>query len=245
MMFYCQGQILILIGIFLFCMQILKRLIIEMREMDVLALKDNGQLWANQYDQMPLQSVQAILISFSVVQILMMLAIMGYLFRFAQQGIQWSNKQEKSRSRGFFLVIGCIILPLYDCYLAYETTVMNKYVDQIPELESNLMPRYLMWIIYSLTLQTAIMALQGFFATSCSSKFMTQNFIYIKIFQFAMLVLLFVFMFINLINFQSLRGFGVSSYINDNWPRVLKSIDMREFDSGLLACEGGKYLQNT
>ena len=42
MMFYCQGQILFLIGIFLFCMQILKRLIIEMREMDVLALKDNG-----------------------------------------------------------------------------------------------------------------------------------------------------------------------------------------------------------
>ena len=50
------------------------------------------------------------------------------------------------------MIIGCIILPLYDVYLAYETTVMNKYVDNIPELEQNLMPKYLMWIIYSLTI---------------------------------------------------------------------------------------------
>jgi len=50
MMSYCQLQIMILIGIYLFCMQIVKDLIVEMREMDVLALKDNGQLWANQYD---------------------------------------------------------------------------------------------------------------------------------------------------------------------------------------------------
>ena len=71
---------------------------------------------------------------------------------------------------------------------------------------------------------------------------MTKNYIFIKIFQFILLVLLFIFMFINLINFQSLNGFGVSSYLENNWPRVLKSIDMREFDSGLLACEGGKYL---
>ena len=170
---------------------------------------------------------------------------MGYLFGFAQQGIRWSNKQEKSRSRSYFLIIGCIILPLYDVYLAYETTVMNKYVDNIPELEQNLMPKYLMWIIYSLTFQTAIMAVQGFLAASCSSDYMTKNYIFIKIFQFILLVLLFIFMFINLINFQSLNGFGVSSYLENNWPRVLKSIDMREFDSGLLACEGGKYLQNT
>ena len=52
-------------------------------------------------------------------------------------------------------------------------------------------------------------------------------------------------MFINLINFQGLRGFGVSDYLDGNWPRILKSIDMREFDEGLIACEGGKYLQDT
>lgn len=119
--------------------------------MDVLALKDNGQLWANRHNQMPLQSVQAIVISFAVVQLLMMVAIMWYLFRFSQSGIQWSNKQEKSRSRGFFLIIGCIVLPLYDVYLAYETTVMHKFVEHSPELLQNLMPRYLMWSIYSLT----------------------------------------------------------------------------------------------
>ena len=88
-------------------------------------------------------------------------------------GIQWSNKQVQSRSRGYFLVIGCIILPLYDCYLAFSTRQMREYVKDVPELEENLMPKYLMWIIYSLTMQTCIMAIVGFFATICTSKFMT------------------------------------------------------------------------
>lgn len=89
------------------------------------------------------------------------------------------------------------------------------------------------------------MALVGYFAIVCSNKFLTTNFIYLKIIQFVLLIFLFFFMFINLINFQGLKGFGASSYLEDNWPRVLKDIDMREFDSGLLACEGGKYLQDT
>jgi len=130
---------------------------------------------------MPLQSVQAIVISFSIVQMLMMMAIMWYLFRFSQFGISCSNKQEKSRSRGFFLVIGCIVLPLYDVYLAYETTTMHKFVSDSPELLVNLMPRYLVWIVYSLTFMTAIMALVGYFAVVCSNRFMTTNFIYIKL----------------------------------------------------------------
>lgn len=103
--------------------------------MDLLALKDDGQLWAKLYNSMPLQSVQAIVISFSVVQILMLIAILYYLFRFAQSGIQWSNRQEKSRSRGHFLFISCIVLPLYDVYLAYEASKMNKFVSDSPDLE--------------------------------------------------------------------------------------------------------------
>ena len=143
------------------------------------------------------------------------------------------------------MVIACIIMPLYDCYLAYSTREMRQFVKDVPELEANLMPTYLMWIIYSLTFQTAIMAIVGYFATVCSNKFMTQNFVIIKFIQLALLVLLFFFMLVNLVRFHSLSGFGVSSYLDDNWPRILKFIDMREFDSGLIACEGGKYLQNT
>jgi len=39
-----------LIFIYLFCLHIVKNLIIEVREMDVLAIKDNGSLWANRYN---------------------------------------------------------------------------------------------------------------------------------------------------------------------------------------------------
>ena len=70
-------------------------------------------------------------------------------------------------------MIGCIILPLCDCYLAYATNEMHSYVKLIPELMENLMPIYLMWIIYSATAQTAIMSIVGFFAITCTSKFMT------------------------------------------------------------------------
>ena len=92
LMIFCKFQIGALIFIYLFCLHVIKNLIVEVREMDVLALKDNGQLWANRHNGMPLQSVQAIVISFAVVQLLMMVAIMWYIFKFAQNGIQWSNK---------------------------------------------------------------------------------------------------------------------------------------------------------
>ena len=122
---------------------------------------------------------------------------------------------------------------------------MREYVKDVPELEENLMPKYLMWIIYSLTMQTCIMAIVGFFATICTSKFMTQNFIYFKICQFILLVGVFAFMVVNLIKFESLSGFGVTGYLDDNWPRIVKYISSSEFDSGLVACNNGKYLQDT
>ena len=159
LMLYCQLQILALICIFLYALQMIKSVVIEHKEMDVMALKEGGTLWEKTYDQMPLQSVQAILISFSTVQLLIVFAILGYLFRFAQNGIQWSNKQVQSRSRSYFLIIGCIILPLYDCWLAYQTREIHEYMKDVEELEQNLMPLYLSWIIYSLTIQTAIMAI--------------------------------------------------------------------------------------
>ena len=107
------------------------------------------------------------------------------------------------------------------------------------------MPSALMWLIVSLASQTAIMAIVGFFATACESKFMTQNFIYVKIVQFVILIALFIFMIVNLVKFDNLDGYGVSTYLDDNWPRILKFINMSEFDSGLIGCPGGKYLQDT
>ena len=79
-------------------------------------------------------------------------------------------------------MIGCIILPLYDCYLCYFTRTTHDYVKDVPELESSLMPKYIMWIIYSLSMLTAVMAIFGFFAIVCMNKLMTQYFIYLKIF---------------------------------------------------------------
>ena len=119
------------------------------------------------------------------------------------------------------------------------------YVKDVPELVQNLMPTSLMWIIYGLTIQTGILAFVGFFAVTCNNKFMTQNFIYIKIFQFIMLALVLIFMSVNLVRFSALQGFGVSGYLEDNWPRIMKAVDASEFESGLMACSGGKYLKNT
>jgi len=86
-MLFSQIQILLMIFIYLFCLHVVRSLIIEVREMELLSLKDGGQIWASLYNNMPLASVQAITISFSVVQILMMMTIVGYMFRFAQNGI--------------------------------------------------------------------------------------------------------------------------------------------------------------
>ena len=52
-------------------------------------------------------------------------------------------------------------------------------------------------------------------------------------------------MVVNLVKFQNLNGYGVTGFLDDNWPRILKFIKMTEFDSGLIACPGGKYLQDT
>ena len=47
---------------------------------------------------------------------------------------------------------------------------------------------------------------------------------------------------INLVRFDNLTGFGVSAYLDDNWPRIMKLIDMVQFDTGITACFGGKYV---
>jgi len=56
-----------MIFIYIYSLIMVKEILIELKEMDILAIKDNGQIWEREYDSMPLQSVQAILISFSVV----------------------------------------------------------------------------------------------------------------------------------------------------------------------------------
>ena len=63
---------------------------VELKEMEILSLKEDGGLWTKTYDQMPLQTVQAILISFTIVQTLILIAIMTYMFKFAMNGIYWS-----------------------------------------------------------------------------------------------------------------------------------------------------------
>ncbi len=83
-MLFCQVQIMIIIGIYLYCLNVVRSILTELKEMDVLADKDNGQLWNSAYDDVPPQAVQAILVSFSIVQLLLMAAILYYLFKFAQ-----------------------------------------------------------------------------------------------------------------------------------------------------------------
>ena len=67
LMLYCQLQILILIFIYIYALIVVRLVLIELKEMDLLSIKDNGYMWDREYKSMPLQSVQAILISFSVV----------------------------------------------------------------------------------------------------------------------------------------------------------------------------------
>ena len=66
---------------------------VEFKEMEVLSLKEEGELWVTKYEQMPLSAVQAILVSFFSVQVLLLSLIMYYMIKFAQCGIYWSNKQ--------------------------------------------------------------------------------------------------------------------------------------------------------
>lgn len=66
-MLFCQLQILLMIFIYIYSLVMVKQILIELKEMEIMGAKDNGQIWEREYDSMPLQSVQAILISFSVV----------------------------------------------------------------------------------------------------------------------------------------------------------------------------------
>ena len=245
LMLYTMIQILFLVTIFLFILTTVNHLTIEIKEMGVLAQKENGDLWIDTYDQMPLQTVQAILISFSIIQTLLLATIMIYMFRFAMQGIRWSNVQIKSRSRGFFLIIACLILPIYDTYFAYFSKDVHDFLTYIPELQGNLMPNALLWVIYGFAIFTMVMAVFGFISVLTGSKRMVQGFIFIKMAQLLAVIVIILYLIVNLIRFSSLAGFGTSAYLSDNWPRVMKFIDMNMYDSGITACSGGKYIADT
>ena len=53
---------------------------------------------------------------------------------------------------------------------------------------------------------------------------------------------MFVNMLSNVIRFATLTSLGSSAYLDDSWPRILKFLHMSDFDTGLIACEGGKYM---
>lgn len=74
---------LALVALYLFALFAVRNVVSEVKQMEILAEKQDGALWEQTYDSMPLQSVQAIVISFAVVQLLVLLAIMGHLFKFA------------------------------------------------------------------------------------------------------------------------------------------------------------------
>ena len=151
---------------------------------------------------------------------------MAYLFKFAMNGIAWSIQQAKSRSRGFFMVIACLILPFFDAYLAYYAKDTYSYLTDVPELQINLMPSFLLWTIFGSAIMTVVIAVIGYFAVIAESNFMVRGFCYIKFFQFCTVVALIVCLTINLVRFDNLTGFGVSAYLDDNWPRIMKLIDM-------------------
>ena len=88
------------------------------------------------------------------------------------------------------------------------------------------MPSFLLWTIFGSAIMTVVMAVIGYFAVIAESNFMVRGFCYIKFFQFCTVVALIVCLTINLVRFDNLTGFGVSAYLDDNWPRIMKLIDM-------------------
>ena len=53
-MLYCQLQILILIFIYIYALIMVREVLIELKEMDLLSIKDNGLIWDREYKSMPL-----------------------------------------------------------------------------------------------------------------------------------------------------------------------------------------------
>ena len=45
--------------------------------------------------------------------------------------------------------------------------------------------------------------------------------------------------------FSYKENLGASKYLRDGYPSMMKYIHSKEFDSGLISCVGGKYLQET
>ena len=54
LMAFCQLQILLMIFIYLFTLNVVRHILIELKEMDLLSLRDNGAQWEMAYDTMPL-----------------------------------------------------------------------------------------------------------------------------------------------------------------------------------------------
>ena len=88
------------------------------------------------------------------------------------------------------------------------------------------MPDYILYFAYSSAIMTVLMAVMGYFAVLSESRFILESFVSLKIFQFCCVCLVVLYMIINLVRFDNLSGFGANPYIDDNWPRIMKLIDM-------------------
>ena len=96
------------------------------------------------------------------------------------------------------------------------------------------------WFQVSTAILTGVLAIFAYFAILSEKKSLTNNYMSLKFIHFAIVMILVIFMVVNLILFDNLTGLGVSAYLDDNWPRIMKLVDMNQFEAGLTACAGGK-----
>ena len=166
---YCQLQILVMVLSYEYAIYSAKSFFIEIKEMELLESK-GGPQWQETYGDLPGNTMYAVIMSISLIMLIYVFITLSYCFGLVSRGIVFSQMQDKSRIRGFFLVVGCIVLPIYECYLAFRTRQVREYVKDVRELEHTMMPDTLLWIIYAMSITSAVLAVLGFIAMACTDR---------------------------------------------------------------------------
>lgn len=103
--------------------------------MQILASKNEGEAWQQTFKIGDPTTIEVLVIATVAIQLVLLGVAIAFMMSFTKQGLSWSNQQVALRSKDFFLMVACVVLPiLATCFILDYVDGHNKLAS-LPRIQ--------------------------------------------------------------------------------------------------------------
>lgn len=103
--------------------------------MQVLALKNEGEAWQQAFKIGDPTTIEVLVIATVAVQLALLGVAIAFMMSFTKQGLSWSNQQVALRSKDFFLIVACVVVPVLATFFILEYVEGHNKLASLPRIQ--------------------------------------------------------------------------------------------------------------